>query len=249
MKLSWQIENSDIEKITLFYETQKDTAFVLNRVDRNVNKHLPPFTKGLFWESMISCLITTQQRSGPYSSVTKFISTKPFPLNYEKCKLCDDVQATVTDVITDFGGLRRGITIGEEVAFNFQWLENKGWHIVNALVEEIEKVQTAEQERKGAETIRENLKGFGPKQSRNLLQSLGLTRFEIPVDSRITKWLSDFGFPIKLTAAALSDSSYYNLVLDGIQAMCDAAGLYPCVLDAAIFSSFDGDWPKDRLVW
>ena len=31
----------------------------------------------------------------------------------------------------------------------------------------------------------ERLAGFGPKQARNLLQGLGLTRYEIPIDSRI----------------------------------------------------------------
>jgi hypothetical protein len=32
--------------------------------------------------------------------------------------------------------------------------------------------------------IQETFEGFGPKQSRNLLQALGLTRYEIPIDIR-----------------------------------------------------------------
>jgi thermostable 8-oxoguanine DNA glycosylase len=105
-------------------------------------------------------------------------------------------------------------------------------------------------ERNAAEFIDENLKGFGPKQSRNLLQSLGLTRYEIPIDSRITKWLNAFGFPVKLTADALSNREYYNFIGDGFQALCARAEIYPCVLDAAIFSSFDGGgWTKENVVW
>ena len=111
------------------------------------------------------------------------------------------------------------------------------------------KNQTTETERKSAELIIDNLKGFGPKQSRNLLQSLGLTKIEIPVDSRIIKWLTAFGFPLKLSATALSDESYYNFVLVGFQRICEACDIFPCVMDAAIFSSFDEDWPKDKLVW
>ena len=98
MKLLWQIEHSDIQKVKSFYEAQKTNAFVLNRIERNVKKALPQFSNELFWEAMISCLITTQQRSGPNSSVTKFICTKPFPLNYSKCKTSDDLQIVVEEI-------------------------------------------------------------------------------------------------------------------------------------------------------
>ncbi|MDY6845191.1 MAG: hypothetical protein SVW57_14020 [Thermodesulfobacteriota bacterium] len=249
MKLLWQIEKNDIQKVKAFYDTQKNNAFVLNRIERNVKKVLPLFSNEIFWEAMISCLITTQQRSGPESSVTKFICTKPFPLNYKKCKAADNLQHAVEETITSFGGLRRGKRIGEEVSFNFKWLENGGWKIVNNIVENLSECQRVEAERESSEIIIENLKGFGPKQSRNLLQSLGLTKYEIPVDSRITKWLSDFGFPLKLSATALSDKNYYNFVLDGFQRVCEASEIFPCVLDAAIFSSFDEEWPEDKLVW
>jgi len=249
MKLVWQIDDSDIQKVKSFYETQKNNAFVLNRIERNVKKVLPQFSNDMFWEAMISCLITTQQRSGPDSSVTKFICTRPFPLNYSKCKAADNLQNTVEETITTFGCLRRGKSIGEEVAFNFQWLENGGWKVIHEIVEDTTRNQRSETERKSSEIIIDNLKGFGPKQSRNLLQSLGLTKYEIPVDSRITKWLTAFGFPMKLSATALADKNYYNFVLDGFQRICEAADIFPCVMDAAIFSSFDGEWPEDKLVW
>jgi len=249
MKLLWLIEDSDIQKAKSFYDNHKNNAFVLNRIERNVKKALPQFSKELFWEAMISCLITTQQRSGPNSSVTKFICTKPFPLIYSKCKTSNNLQKTVEETITAFGGLRRGKTIGEEVESNFKWLQNGGWDIINEIVEDMSKNQSTETERKSAEIIIDNLKGFGPKQSRNLLQSLGLTKFETPVDSRITKWLTTFGFPVKLSATALSDKNYYNFVLDGFQKICEASDIFPCAMDAAIFSSFDEEWPEDKLVW
>jgi hypothetical protein len=97
--------------------------------------------------------------------------------------------------------------------------------------------------------MEDKFKGFGPKQSRNLLQGLGLSRFEIPIDSRITKWLNAIGFPLKLTANALQDRNYYNFVSDGFQKLCEACEIMPCVLDAAIFSSFDeGKWTEENVV-
>lgn len=249
MKLLWQIEDTDIQKAKSFYETQKNNHFVLNRIERNIKKILPEFSKDLFWEAMISCLITTQQRSGPNSTVSRFICTKPFPLNYSKCKTSNDLQKTVEETITEFGGLRRANRIGEEVATNFEWLQNGGWEIIHKIVEDMSTNQRVDTERKSAEIIIENLKGFGPKQSRNLLQSLGLTIFEIPIDSRITKWLTSFGFPIQLSATTLSDKYYYNFVLDGFIKICEACGIFPCAMDAAIFSSFDEEWPEDKLIW
>ena len=101
-----------------------------------------------------------------------------------------------------------------------------------------------------AQYLDDKLWGVGPKQARNLLQGLGLTRFEIPIDSRITKWLNRFGFPVRLTAKPLQDANYYNFVSDGFQRLAEACGIMPCVLDAAIFASFDGNgWTEENVIW
>jgi hypothetical protein len=79
---------------------------------------------------------------------------------------------------------------------------------------------------------------------------LGLTRYEIPIDSRITRWLNAFGFPVKLTAVVLQDRNYYNFVSEGFQRLCEACEIAPCVLDAAIFASYDKDlWTEENVVW
>jgi hypothetical protein len=249
MKLVWEIENRDIEKVKVFYDTHKNDAFVKNRIERNINKVHPEVSKSIFWEAMISCLITTQQRSGPGSAVTKFICTRPFPLSYSLCDAAGRQDILAEKTITDFGGLRRGKTIGEEIQYNYSWLEDRGWRVIFEIIHDLMNNQNVTTERKSAEIIIDKLKGFGPKQSRNLLQSLGLTKYEIPVDSRITKWLTSFGFPVRLSATALSDSNYYNFALDGFQKLCEASDIYPCAMDAAIFSSFDEEWPEDRLIW
>jgi len=107
-----------------------------------------------------------------------------------------------------------------------------------------------ENERDVANYLDITIKGFGPKQSRNFLQSLGLTKYEIPLDSRIIKWFNDFGFPIKLSSTMLSDINSYIFVEDAIQELCKKANVYPTILDACIFSSFDGDgWNNVDVIW
>ncbi len=240
MKLLWQIEDDDVVGVKSFYDEHKDNDFVVGRRKLNVEGKPPKFSPATFWQWMVGCLLTTQQRSGPTSAVWRFGDTKPYLLQYERCKDERQLENFVQDTLADFGGIRRSVTIAKEVQYNFDWLEDGGWQEVKERVESLRRgPRTQKRESNLADFIDDSLKGFGPKQSRNLLQALGLTRYEIPIDSRITKWLNDFGFPVKLSASALQDRNYYRFVSEGVRRLCDACRIYPCLLDAAIFSSYD----------
>ncbi|WP_457598219.1 8-oxoguanine DNA glycosylase [Hydrogenimonas sp.] len=249
MELLLKIEESDIQKVKSFYEKNEDNPFVRKRIDRNLNKQNTKISKEIFFKTMVSCLLTTQQRSGPDSAVTKFINTKPFPLQYNDCIKQRNLNKYILNILNSHIGLRRKNKIADEIVTNLRSLENDLWKNIFKLIENLHSNSSVINERKAARYISDNLKGFGPKQSRNLLQSLGLTIYEIPIDSRITKWLNEFGFPIKLSATALADHNYYNFVSDGFQKICKACDIKPCVMDAVIFSSFDKNWTIDNVVW
>lgn len=250
MKIVWQIEPKDIERVRAFYDLHRNDPFVQQRIERNLCETKPKVPKAEFWQSMVSCLLTTRARSGPHSAVTQFINTKPFPLNYQLCVVQDDLRTFAQGVLSHFGGLRRSNRIADELATNLSRLERGFWSKTLEMLDELRLAQNEQSERKAADFIADHFKGFGPKQSRNLLQSLALTKCEIPIDSRITKWLNDLGFPVKLSAGALSDRDYYNFVSEGFQRLCAQSGIYPCILDAAIFASFDrGGWSEENIVW
>lgn len=248
MKIVWQIEESDIIKVKAFYAQHERNGFVADRFKKNVERSFPDVSHDQFWKVLVSCLLTTQQRSGPNSAITRFICTQPFPLAYSTCEAQTDLQIYAQSRLSGFGGIRRSLTLAEEIQHNWTWLKNAGWRAVDAMINNLKLHQTPEAEIEAASFIDKSFKGFGPKQARNLLQGLGLTRFEIPIDSRITKWLNDFGFPVSLSATALSDENYYLFVSGGFRQLCTACDIYPCMLDAAIFSSYDEEWPADRLV-
>ncbi len=71
------------------------------------------------------------------------------------------------------------------------------------------------------------------------------------MDSRVAKWLRRFSFPLEPSSAALSDLSFYELVEDGFQTLCRQAGVLPCLMDAAIFVSFDSAkaWEREPTRW
>jgi len=249
VKFKWDISSVDIEKLLKFIYKHSNNVFVRNRVELNLNPNKALINKNQFWNDHVACLLTSVQRSGPNSAVTRFIRANPFPLTYELCLSQSDLTTYAHDLLTDFSGLRRTNKIPDELSTNLIRLEQGLWDPVFSTIDALIRTQEQQVERTSAHFIVNNFKGFGPKQSRNLLQGLGLTKYEIPLDSRIIKWLNRFGFPIKLTAGALSDRYYYEFVLDAVHELCDKADIYPCVLDAIVFTSFDNDvWTEENLI-
>jgi hypothetical protein len=248
MKLIWQVEPQDIEQVRAFYQAHQNDPFVQERQRRNLAESKPPLTKSDIWQVLVSCLLTTQQRSGPQTAITRFVSIKPFPLNYDLCLSQDDVEPFAYQVLNRFGGIRRSHRLADEISTNFRRLEQGLWGQTMAKLDILRQPHNQQLEREAAEFVDHQFKGFGPKQSRDLLQLLGLTCYEIPIDSRITEWLGQFGFPF--SAKALVDPSCYAFVSDGFQQLCEQSDILPCLLDAAIFASFDdGGWTEGNVVW
>jgi hypothetical protein len=250
MKIIWQIDPEDVVKVKAFYTQHQDSPFVQERIKRNLRADKPSATKCQFWEHLIGCLLTSQQRSGPDAPVSRFLSVSPFPLGYDICVAQQDLASFAQATLSSFGGLLYYNNISKFLADNLTYLENGGWAAILERLDMVRLKSTPETERSIAEFIDETFSGVGPKQSRNLLQVLGLSRYEIPIDSRITKWLNKFGFPVRLTANALGDANYYNFISEGFQRLAEACGIMPCVLDAAIFSSYDGGrWTEENVRW
>jgi len=239
MKLDWNISMQDITKLQFFFEKNKDIALVKERMAKNISRKGLDISKENFWVSSIMCLLTTQQRSSPNRPISKFAQQIPNPFSIDNCSRSSDLEQYVVQTLTKFGGIRRANKIGSEVSYNFQFLDDTKWKMFYDIKKELTLNKDKSVERKYALEIADKLKGFGPKQSRNLLQHLGLTVYEIPLDSRVIRWFNDFGFPLTLSATALQDNNYYNFVLDGIQRLCDQAEIKPCLLDAAIFMDYD----------
>jgi hypothetical protein len=221
---------------------------VQNRKIRNLAETKPEVTRHQFWLRMAAMRLTSVQKSGLNSHVARFIRTVPFPLSYDSLHAAKKRETSITQALTQAGGIRFAPTIASQLAVNFSYLEEGEWTRALRECNRLTRPVSREVEKEVAYYIKRQFEGFGPKQSRNFLQSLGLTRYEVPIDSRVTDWLNEFGFPIRLSAAALADSNYYDLVSDGIQALCAKSGVFPCILDAVVFALKDGDaWTEANV--
>lgn len=239
MKLIWKIEERDAQRIRDFVRSRRRDPLVRQRISRNVRRERDPVNVSRFWHALLLGLLTTQQRSGPDSPVTRFLGRRPFPLNFRRCSRARSPSSLAQRTLHSHGGIRRVATIADQVSRNLPLLRGNRWIATRAQLRRLEHRHVAKTEREVAGFLAKSFLGLGPKQSRNVLQFMGLTRHEIPLDSRVIRWFNRYGFPLKLSAQALSDPNYYAFVSDGIQALCKTSGVLPCVLDAAIFSSFD----------
>jgi len=248
MNIIWDITKEDTQKMVDFIN-ENQNVFVENRFNRNIKREHIVTDKNIILKEITMCLLTSQQRSGPNTPIGKFLRLKPFPFTVEKFEKEKNIEDFIRKTLLT-NGLNRYINrITKFIIYNYTGLIHTKWELFKNIEKELNGQTTISEERKIADKIAKNLKGFGPKQARNLLQGLGLTRYEIPIDSRITNWLNKFGFPISLSSIALQDTSYYHFVSDGINELCKKVNIYPCIFDAVIFSSFDkGEWNEENVI-
>lgn len=237
--------DSDVIAVRSLVERAKHTEFFRDRRARNVAPPPPDFSRERFWHVLLGCLLTTQQRSTKGSPVNRFLDQGTFPLGLDVCRSEALVRRFVLDAIKKFGGIRRGVTISSQAAKNWKRLEGGLWKEAEEWFELLKKQRSREPqsedrtpERKAAHWADTSFAGLGPKQSRNLWQWLGLARYEIPLDSRVTAWLNA-NLANKIEPKRLNQLNYYESVLNYVQAVCDKAKVLPCELDAAAFDFED----------
>ena len=186
MKIVWEFTPEDIEALRDFVASQRDNAFVRNRIRNNLENPPAAVSVEEFWQRLVGSLLSSQQRSGPYSHVSRFLAKRPFPLAYDFYRGRDDKAAAGTEVMQAAGGIRFTTRNARFLAQNHDYLAGGGW-----------------------------------------------------AETRV----------VHLSAGVLSDPHYYNFVSDGVQALCARSGIYPCVFDAAVFSSYDDGWNDENIVW
>jgi hypothetical protein len=235
MKMTWCLGASDIEKVKRLIEKGKDYPLTRERTELNLRADKPQVQKADCWREMVICLVITQRSPDPDKPAGRFIETRPFPLRYVICLQQETGLKSYTRKLLKERGIGRQKRISKAVVENWIKLDDGFWGRMLEELENLRQHQDAKTERKTADFIQEEFTGFGPKQARNFLQSLGLTRYEIPIGGKVAKWLNHEGwFPVPFSADALADRVFYCFVLDRIRDLCEKAGVFPCILDAAI---------------
>jgi len=217
----------------------------LERKRWNVEGTLSTQAPEEFWKWLVLSLLSSQQKYTANSPIARLeCGIDPFPV-----PLAEFSRLEESEVSARLGTFRFHQRIAHQLIANHSWLfgDGKGWELLQPVLDGLLQQRNStpvtahrEREREAARFLADKLKGIGPKQARNLLQSLGLTRFEIPLDSRVAGWLEGrLGWNI--CTEALSKRDYYEDLLDRVQASCERAGVLPTLFDAAVFEEMGKD--------
>ncbi len=239
----------------------KGHAWILDRVRANVERSSGPALKEItieeFWRWYVTAIATTLTRSAiPGNPIQQLIEQSDrYPaLSWSSLQMVTE-RATEKIIYKSFRtagqdadhGVIFGMTMkSRQLARGHKLLQNGGWEEIRPHLQKLQRRrQRATIERDIARRLL-FLSGVGPKQARNILQMLGLTRYEIPLDSRVSAFLrTNLKFPVHVSAAKLGNELFYCAVLDWVQALCKRAEVYPTVFDICAFIHGDGS-PKTK---
>jgi hypothetical protein len=169
-------------------------------------------------------------------------------------------RSQIRKIISDFGGIGLIEQLSDRIFDDVRWVD-RHWEELKPFLRVLkrqrrrspierdfhEERSVSKILRNGNTVIPTKLAGIGPKQSRNILQSLGLMRYEIPLDSRLAEWMNA-NLTIKVDVKKLSQEAYYNRIIDQVRALCSECDVLPCVFDAAVFKYMEKDGTKAQKI-
>lgn len=237
MRIDWHFDRKDLFGISQLIKEQSSKDVVVQRIRKNVDRVGIDISNRATWRGFVGCLVTTQQSSGKNSKVEQFMASESPVLDLETCFKTKNFAGKASKLLSA-AGLRRNLVIGQQLEAALPAFSRSNWTKINNSLKTILESSTLASEREISRMFQSKFSGLGPKQSRNLIQTLGLSRYIVPIDSRFAKHLKEISFPIPVSSLALQDETYYCFVEDGIQRLADALGIYPCVYDASVFASF-----------
>lgn len=251
MKSIIEIEDNDIKAVKEIMKAEGANSFVQNRIEIINN---PKTNLEDFWHAILIGLLSSQQKSGPDSPISKLLSKNPFELSLIILSKEVKISPYALKILKANKGIRFAEKISDFIEFNFVVFSNNK----NEIEAGIHSIISAKAESRFIEErafclkLQELFKGIGPKQSRNVIQAVGLSKYEIPIDSRFIKWIkNNMNYELPLNTVLLSNEDYYTFTLDIIKRICLKAYTTPAILDANVFSSFDdGKWEeffKDKI--
>src|SRR4051812_21240637 len=127
MALEWIVLPRDVARVRAIVEQQQSTPLVQERINVNLRKRKPRVSRDRFWSALVSALLTSQQRSGPGSPVSRFIRVRPHPIGYTVCHRQRTLSTFLQMTLAGYGGIRFSTKLSAELASNYAFLQGGGW--------------------------------------------------------------------------------------------------------------------------
>ena len=226
------VTKGELKNYEKFVYDFKDKERVVRCHNKNVLRKDVVISKEEFWRCFVIAMLTTQTKSGEGSALEGFLKTKPNILSYNYCialEGVEDIEREIPKNATRFWN-KACLNISEAIGK----FKNGLWNDVKILLSAIETDTTLEKERDIVDFIRKNFKGIGRKQSRNIIQMMGLSKYVLPIDSRVVKKIEELS-SITLNKKLLEKN--YVQIENRVNEICKRIDIHPCIFDACTFSS------------
>lgn len=236
MKIKLDISINTLKKYTDFVGLHQNKKIVQDRRRNLKPSAIDEVTVDDFWRAFLGGILTTQQRSGAGSGLEDLFNTEVCLHSWDWCKR--NPQKIVDILKIKRYAIRFPESKATYLITGANFIE-ENWPALYEKLQGLRSDQVGVAEERAVARYLQSFKGIGPKQSRNMIQHLGLSRYEIPLDSRIVKRLKELGFPVPLSSKALADEEYYCFVEDVLRDILCRVNVLPCIFDACAFGSFE----------
>lgn len=237
MELIWKISDSDVLKVVNVIKTNRD-----KKVERIINhniKHIDvEIDKDSILRAMLICLLSSDSEPYPEEKTDQLFNKKPYLLNYQYLLRAGNIEEQLYEIFQAGGLTKYAKKIPGLYASNVEYLTDSNWELEHEIREMAGKDLSVQEERKLADMTDRSFKGFGSKEARSFLLALGVTRYEIPVDFQMIRWLEQMSFPVRFSGHALQDIYFYHFISDGIQKLCEISDTFPCLLYSSVITSY-----------
>lgn len=231
--------NAVLNKYKKLINEYKDDPHVQKRNKRNVMRKDIKITEDEFWKALAIAILSTQSKNNEeFGKNRRELGID----DYEKMKTCKDIP----NCVRKLKGIRYTNKKPESIARCMDILQEK-WEEIKKYLETIRSSTTLEKEREVADYLRKTFKGnqIGLKQSRNIIQMLGLSQYVIPLDSRVMKVLKANGGikepaqkkPLQSRAGYCAIEDQINDLCAKLNGQCGNFVVKPCNFDICAFIS------------
>lgn len=235
MELLWKLSDSDIIKIRDYVKNNSNPD-VEKIIKRNINHIDAAVDKDSIINAMLICLLSSETDSYPENIIRNLFHKKPHLLTYRHLSGVVSIEHMLLEFFQAAGITKFMNKVPKHFASNFDLLVKTNWELESEIKRSFKTDLTKSEERNFADRVDKSFKGFGSKEARSFLLALGVTKYEIPIDNKLIKWLKNLDFPVRFSKIALQDIYFYHFISDGIQKLCEISEIYPCVLYASILS-------------
>jgi N-glycosylase/DNA lyase len=239
-------DKADVRRLRTTFASLKDHDLVKERFEKNIAPMARKPGRSGIWRQLTTALATSGTRSTEGSGMWRLAHERVFPLRLTQVRSWyPKIEKPAEQVFRSYR-VRFPLRKAQFVTANYKTLfRDGGIKELDDLIEQLWTLRQSparqteracrEERRICGEVLQVGLKGIGNKQCRNWLQGVGLLRYEVPLDSRVLKFLKPMMKGIPLEQELLGTAAYYHFIEDAVQALCRKARILPCVVDAMMF--------------